>query len=245
MKVIAYYPLHYGIEYLDASIRSIAPLVDKIMIFYSEKSTHGVQHNLTCPENREDLYKIAMAASDKVEWVDGYWGIESQHRAEIWKYADGYDVVLAVDADEVWNTEYLAAALDHVMRTNLRYFGVAGYLNFWRSFEWVCTDGFRPVRFIRTSIPSGQGEVTGTVYHFSTCQRREIMEYKYKVFGHASEMRTNWLEEVYYRWKSEADNAIPLGLHPVSYNLWGAVAFDKHTLPDVLKDHPNFNKMLV
>ena len=35
MKVSAYYPIHYGKEYLEASIKSIRDHVDEILILYT------------------------------------------------------------------------------------------------------------------------------------------------------------------------------------------------------------------
>ena len=64
------------------------------------------------------------------------------------------------------------------------------------------------------------------------------MRYKYKIFGHASEIRDKWLDETYY-------GTTMTDLHPVSLNLWNAVEFDKNTLPEFLKEHANFNKEVI
>jgi hypothetical protein len=68
------------------------------------------------------------------------------------------------------------------------------------------------------------------------------MRYKYKVFGHASEIKTDWLDKVHYAWTPENNFG---DLHPVSINLWNAVQYDKNKMPDFLKKHSNFDKILI
>lgn len=68
------------------------------------------------------------------------------------------------------------------------------------------------------------------------------MRYKYNVFGHASEIKKDWLNNIHYGW-NPANNFGDL--HPVSINLWDAVPFDKNKMPEFLKQHPNFNKELI
>jgi len=53
MKVIAYYILHYGHEYINYSMRSIYNHVDEIIILYSEHPSHGTLTALQNPDSRE------------------------------------------------------------------------------------------------------------------------------------------------------------------------------------------------
>ena len=151
---------------------------------------------------------------------------------------------LTIDADEVFKEDEIENALNYAFTDPERYFGIDGYKNFWRSFNHVCLDGFRPIRIENFNNDNGEQNINCklTIYHFSTCQREEIMRFKYGVFGHASEMKPNWLDNVYYRW-TPANNFSDL--HCVSIGLWNAVEFDKTTLPEYLKTHANYNKEIV
>ena len=54
MKTLAYYPVHYGAEYLDASIRSISDQVDKIVILYTTHPSYGHGTSTPCPESESE-----------------------------------------------------------------------------------------------------------------------------------------------------------------------------------------------
>lgn len=241
-KVLCYMPLHYGAEYLDAAIKSVHSFVDKIMILYTATPSYGFGTEVRCPESREELKEIAENASNKVVWKDCSFGNEGEHRRHIYKFSKGYDLVLAIDADEVFDQEDLPIALDQALNSNYRYLGVNGFVNFWRSFDYACYDGFRPVRITNLKNREGQGEVFCKVYHFSCAQKEEIMRYKYDIHGHKDEIRTDWLDDIFYKW--EPDNNFG-NLHPVANDIWNTVPFDKQELPAILKSHKNFNKRLI
>lgn len=241
-KVIAYCPLHYGREYLVEAIQSVAPFVDKIIIFYTTKPSYGFGTDVVCPDSEVELREIVLAASDKVWWISGYWGNEGAHRNAIFNFTKGYDIVLTFDADEVFDQEDLPKSLDFVANGKERYYGVNGYVNFWKTFDWEVKDFFRPIRFINLNNEKGETQVDQRIYHFTCCQRDEIMNYKYLVHGHANELKKNWLNQKYYAWTP--DNKVQF-LHPTSDSIWGdAIMYDKSTLPEALILHPNFNKTI-
>jgi len=66
------------------------------------------------------------------------------------------------------------------------------------------------------------------------------MRYKLDIHGHKSELRPNWLEEKWLNWKEGISD-----LHPVSIGLWSTETFDKTTLPEILKQHINYNKDVI
>ena len=140
--------------------------------------------------------------------------------------------------------EEINNALNYAYTHPERYFGINGYLNFWRCFDYVCLDGFRPIRIENLNNHNSLQNLNCplTIYHFSTAQSRAVMEYKYSCFGHANEIKTDYLEKVFYKWTPENNFS---DLHPVSINLWNAVKFDKNKLPDFLKKHSNFEKTLI
>lgn len=241
-RVIAYIPLHYGAEYLFQAIQSVAPFVEKIMVFYTNRPSYGFGTDAVCPDSEETLRDIAMAASDKVIWMAGYWGNEGSHRAAIYNFTYRYSGVVTFDADEVFDQNDLSKAIEYMLNGKERYYGVNGYVNFWKTFDWEVKDFYRPIRFINLKNQSGEGVVDQKIFHFSCCQRDEIMRYKYLVHGHADELKRNWLNEFYFAWT--VDNKVRF-LHPTSNSIWGdAIPFDKNTLPESLLNHPNFNKTI-
>lgn len=240
-SVIAYIPLHYGSDYLEAAIKAIEPCVDKIVIFYSRIPTFGRLTNAKNPDTPDMLHKIATNASDKVLFIE-VTGIneEARHRNLIEEMADGYDLILAVDADEVWDTDSLKIALQQAAQTDNRYIMISGFLHFWKSFNHVCIDHWTPVRITnrRSENKTSQGTVNGKIYHFSLAQREEIIRYKWGgIHGHQDELRPNWLEEIFFGWKEGMND-----VHPTTYGIWNVQNFDKTTMPPLLKNHPYYER---
>ena len=242
MRVLAYIPLHYGAEYLEAAIKSIDPFVEKIMVLYVKEPSQGHSKGIPCPEEEGMLRRLSISSSNKVEWHQCRFSTEGEHRGYVYQFAQGYDLVLAFDGDEIFEPQDLPIALDMAMKSDKRYIGIGGYVNFWRSFNHACYDSFTPIRITNLHNGSGEAVVPCRVYHFSTAQDQKIVRYKMSVSGHASEIRPNWLEEVYFGWYPGCGIE---DLHPVAHGLWKATPFDKEKLPDILKAHPNFNKQMI
>lgn len=236
MKLIGYIALHYGCEYLRESIMSYNDLVDKIIILYAEKPSYGQDGGMQCPESEQQLKDLVFSATNKAEWVKVNPRHEGEHRGEIWKYSDGYDLIVTADSDEVFKPDELEQAVRFCIDNDYQRYGVDGFINFFRDFNHVCLDGFRPIRFYKPKATKQETVVKCTVYHFGYAQRLEMLEYKFSVHGHKTELRPNWINEVY---KTDRDS----DLHPVSIALWNSIPFDKNTLPEFLKAHPNFNKV--
>lgn len=241
MKILAYIPCHYGSEYLSEAIKSIELCVDKIIILYTQKPSYGYGTEIECPETEWALKFIAQNASPKVEWKSyERFSHEGEHRNEIFKFAEGFDIVMTVDADEVWDTEVLKETLKEVAKTDSRYIQVKGWTHFWKSFNHACYDGFQPVRFHNLhSENKEQLAVEGKIYHFGYAQKEEIMDYKWEIHGHKSEIRKGWTY-MYKNWQYGKDD-----VHPVSIGLWNPTPFDKTTLPEILKNHENYNKEVI
>ena len=246
IKVLGFMTLFYGREYLRESLLSVRDHVDKMVIAYTRTPSHGHHTDAVNPDSMEEMFKIAYEVlGDKLYFdvADNYHN-ESQHRNRRYAFSEGFDLILTIDPDEVFKEEDIQPALNYALVSPERYFGIKGYINFWRNFDHVCLDGFRPIRIenLRNQNTLQNIECPLTIYHFSTCQSEAIMRYKYKVFGHASEIKPNWLDGTHYAWTPENDIQ---DIHPVSYNLWNTIKFDKTTLPEYLKAHPNYNKRLV
>jgi len=240
--------LHYGSDYLGTALKAVDGIVDKIIILYSNRPTHGSYTDLVCPDSRYELLSIAQNTikTSSWEWVDiQQVSRENVHRELAFKYSDGFDVLVNFDSDEVWDREALKQCVLDAYKLDSRYIRLRhdSWVNFWRSFDYVVRDGFSPVRLHNLkSSNRDQLDVVGKLYHFGCAQSEALMRYKYEIHGHKSELRRDYLNSVFYRWTP--DNQIP-DLHPVALGLWNAEKFDKTTLPDMLKEHPNYLKVLI
>lgn len=244
MKIIGNLTIHYGVEYLKECLTSIKDHCEKVVVAYTDRPSHGYSTTQECPDKKEDIKSICEnVLGDKLIWDENNYSQENQHRMQVHNYASGYDLILTIDADEVMEPKELDAALNYAYTNTERYFGIKGYVNFWRSFNWACYDGFRPIRIENLNNPNSlqNHECPLTIYHFSTAQSESVMRYKYKIFGHASEIRENWLDNTHYAWSPNSFG----DLHPVSLNLWNAIPYNKFLLPQILWQHPNFNKQLI
>lgn len=244
ISVICYMPLHYGKLYLRESLQSVVNVVDKFVMMYTPKPSYGYGTDAVCPDSEFEMMKIAIEVlGDKLVWVNKVFGNEGEHRSHIYNYSEGFDVMVTLDADEVFKESDLIEAIKIVHAGDKWHYGVHGYINFWKSFSFCTTDGYAPIRFTNLkNTGNGEGTVPCIIYHFSCAQSDEVMRYKYCVHGHKSEIRENWLEEIYFAWTPQNQFN---DVHPVAYGLWNPVPFDKNTLPDSLKQHPNFNKEII
>jgi hypothetical protein len=243
MRVIGYIPLMYGAEYLDACIRSMNDHVEQIHIIYTSKPSQGHSTHIPCPETEDQLKEIAFNASHKIVWHNQNFGSEGEHRNYILKFAKGFDLVFTLDADEIAEEADIKQALETAYKGDKRHYGINGFINFWRSFNHVCLDGFRPYRIVNlNNTGNSLGEVNLRIYHFSTAQDIKTVRFKWNVSGHKDELRKNWVDDVYLKWTAENNFQ---DLHPVAFGLWNAIPFDKNTLPEILKQHPNFNKDII
>jgi len=241
MKVMAYYPVHYGAEYFDVSIKSINDRVDKILVLYTPNPSYGHGTDKKCPETENELKEIAFSASNKIEWIKIEANNEGNHRSIAFNNAKDYDIMLTLDTDEVWNPESLDSSIKQAYDGEAWRRNISGFIHFWRSFNWVCRDGFQPARIFNLRRNNNQEvSLDGTIYHFGYAQSNKIMDYKFDIHGHKNEIKEGWLENTYYKWNSETKD-----LHPTC-GVWGqATPFDKNVLPQFLKDHPNFNKEII
>lgn len=240
-------PIYYGTEYLRESLGSIVNHCDKIVVAYTHNPSHGHNSSRICPDTREDIYQIAKEVLGyKLIWDEQqFYPAENAHRNQVHKYSQGYDLVLSIDADEVFEQTELQTALEYAYNGTARRYGIKGYLNFWRSFNHVCTDGFRPIRIENLNRNNNiqDLECPLTVYHFSTAQSERIARFKFNVFGHANELKPNWLEGTYFGWNKDTNYLTDV--HCVAYNIWNPQPFDKTKLPYSLHQHPNFSKEVI
>lgn len=252
MKTIAYTALHYGKDYLASAIRSVIDAVDEHHVLYTPTGSHGHASAIPCPESREELYEIARkAAGDKFHWHEGAWSWEGQQRDAIHTLVPDADVVLVVDADEVWS-EGLATSSIHQYELSRADRHIWYYkriripmIHAWRSFNrWVLHDPAFPERVIYPNADGNEKDTRGTgmIFHFGYAQRPEIVEYKQHVHGHKSEWRrdVDWFRD---KFMANAQH----DCHPVGSDYWNPEQVDPFALglPEWMREHPYANLKLI
>lgn len=250
MKTVACMAVHYGKEYIRWAIRGLAPVVDEIHIFYAPEPTFGFGTDLPCPDTLDELRAqvdqgITDAGTGFATWHEVRAVSEEVHRTFMLDCAGRReaDVMVVADADEVWNP----TALDQTVRSiydarNGRRW-LTRFANFWRSFDWMVDDQFRPVRFVNLRLPVTAPDSYLTedaqpapVYHFGYAQSAAMMRYKMSIHGHKAEFKPNWLDETFFGWKPGNTDT-----HPCVNGLWTPRPTDVRTrfvIDRLLHDHP-------
>jgi len=239
MKIIAYYALHYGREWLYWSMRALQDFVDEFVILYTAVPSYGHTTSFKCPESRQELINIS------AKFANVYWYDLSEQRHE-GTHRDlavsiccdrGATIILPIDHDEIWEGRHLRRVLDVVGATDAKDYRVS-MQHYWRSVKWVCRDSLQPVRVI---VPGGMGERyvepgLGMMHHFGYAQSPLIVDYKWKIHGHQAELRSGWFENTFMDW-----SAAQLDVHPTNINFWNAAASDAAVLEPYIGDHPYFH----
>lgn len=238
----AYTPLLYGKDYLGYAIRAVYDLVDEFHILYTPKPTFGHGVHLKPPESEAELKAAAFAfgdPGDKIRWHTGDWSGEGQHRSAIEDLSRA-DTLLALDADEVWDPDYLQHCLDYVSRKPARQNLLTGMTHLWRSFGWACRDQMAPCRIVMRNLPDPHGinylpSLDGSAFsvlHFGYAQRPSLTRYKWQVHGHQSELRDGWLDGKFLKWPPGED------VHPTCERTWTPEPLDRSLYPSLLRQHP-------
>lgn len=245
MKTVAYTALHYGRDYLGSAIRSVVDAVEEYHVIYTPIGSHGHRTDVLCPESRDELYAIAWdTAGRKLHWHEDVFAYEGQQREAIHQYAPEADIILVVDADEVWGeglAEFAIHSYGYPMQPARRL--RLPMIHYWRSFQrGILHDPAYPERVI---FPKIVGEVMTTrsgsrpdltnIHHFGYAQRPEIVEYKQHVHGHKGEWRrdVDWFHDKFMA-NAQTD------CHPVGSDYWNPEPVDPFALglPDWMRQHP-------
>ena len=255
MKSIACYALHYGLEYLPWSIRSIQDAVDEIHVFYAWEPSYGHTQNVPCPEHELELQTAAHRFANKpIYWHVGKWNSEHEHRDAFIALAHEIraDLILVVDADELWAPGSAEKALKHVYDKCYAGRWRCQFQNFWRSFDWEIRDEFQSIRVVDMRFPLFldsciEDNSIEPVFHYGYAQSLEIMKYKWTCHGHQLEMLPNWFEEKFEPWSPVTNT--PLDLHPTIAGLWDKAYPVSSHVKEVNKlllfDHPYYGKDLI
>lgn len=241
MKTIAYTALHYGTDYLYYAIRSVIDYVDEYHVLYSANGSHGHRTAMPNPDTRHALYREALrGAGDKLRWHDGDWTHEGQQRDDIHRIVPDADVVIVLDADEIWPKPLIEAAIQPEKIERIR----VPIIHFWRSFhKAVLHDPAYPERVI---YPYGcPGILTldtpFRIAHMGYAQRSEIVRYKLETHGHRNEFRRDcdWFADKFMA------NA-QIDCHPVGSEYWNPETVDPlDYMPAWMQEHPYFGLAVI
>jgi len=237
-KVISFTCLHYGKDYLGYALRSVIDHVDEAWVVYSPVGSHGFRTDLRCPDTEAELYAIArQAAGDKLRWITGEWTNEGAHREAIFEYVPDADVILVVDADEIWTNNLIEDALRMKDISEPFRRGLIPCVHFWRSFWRAITDDMAaPTRVIYPKVKNDDTSYIGLtkINHMGYAQRSEIVYYKQYTHGHKNEWRQIWFETK-FRPNAQVD------VHPTNHDYWNPVAVNAlDYLPSWMAEHPYF-----
>lgn len=234
---VAFVCLHYGKPYLAEAIASVIDAVDRVLVIYSPVGSHGSHTDTPCPDTREELHALAtMAAGNKLDWVDGRFAHEGQHRDAALRFIAPGDKLLVVDSDEIY-ADGLArdalAAADAIEARRIR----LPFWHYWRSLKrGFMHDPAYPERIINTRYP-GNAETlvldSRVVHHMGYAQPSEYIEYKWRIHGHKAEFRRDcdWLRDVWHANRQ-------YDCHPVGSEYWNAEDMPAAALPTPLRNHP-------
>ena len=240
--IAAYYALHYGREWLKWSMRSIAEHVDEIHVFHVSTPSHGTQAKIPCPETAAELEEISKEF-DAIWWNCPHFHWEGEHRdfaVNVLK-ARGADMILVVDADEIWPSGFLKYSLEVAENAGRRINRVQ-MRHYWRSLKWVCDDLAAPVRILLPNSEDDRENYIGQghVYHMGYAQTPEIVYYKQLIHGHKAEWRDNWFDDKFLGWYPGMED-----VHPTNKDFWTPEMISLSVLEDLCGDHPYFGLDLI
>ena len=243
-------PLRSRIPTLEHSL--IQDAVNEIHVFYAEKPSYGHTQNIPCPEHELELQTAAHRFLHKpLTWHVGAWNNEIEHREafiDVAKEREA-DLILVVDADELWVPGSAEKSLKYVYDQYCARRWFCHFQNFWRSFDWEIRDHFQSVRIIDTRFPLDfdahlENNQPDSVFHYGYAQSIEIMKYKWTCHGHQLELRPGWFKEKFKPWSPVTNT--PLDLHPTVNDLWDRAypvsRYVKKINKRLLFDHPYYDK---
>jgi hypothetical protein len=245
VKVLAYIPLLYGKDYIEYAIRSVYSEIDAILILYTSKPSHGSGTSMTCPDTKEELINICADADpdNKIIWSEGNWNLENQQRNEAHYYAKkhGYDILVAVDTDEIWETHMLRELIQLTYERKASKC-LVWMRHLWRSFNYICDDPMRQERIYylgddKTDLIYAP-HPTNQVWHFGYAREFNQVAYKISIHGHSAEWlipKERWFREKYCAWPPVQD------VHPVCKDTWNPKPFERLELPVMMREHPYYN----
>lgn len=243
-KVISLTCLHYGTDYLQYALHSVADVVDECWCLYTPQGSFGAQAPVPCPESEAELLAIAQAgAGNKLRWHRGFYNSEGEHRDMIYNLCSDIDYMMIVDSDEVWEEGLAEDVIHHFEahpdQRSVRIHTPQLWRSFWRGMPndgLYAEHGWCP----KNTGSWGYLESNKKLFHFGYAQRPEIVKYKQLVHGHRNEWKPNWFDETFLP-NAQRD------VHPTINNFWNPEDIDLFAmgLPDWMHSHPYCNLAVI
>lgn len=212
-------------DFLKAALSPLACL-DQIAILINKKPWFG---EAWAPDRTLEISR-EFARKDKKYWViEGDWPSEHEQRNHGLRVLYDCDVVLIVDADEIWESEKLVNFVEIARRTYHKSaaWTVPCYV-YWKNPNWILlpNDGHRMLSAVKPDrvafvqgrlISGGPIESLGNdfkVHHFSYVRRTdERIKRKIASFNHAPEIVGDWYEKVWLKWEPGMQDLHPVNPH--------------------------------
>lgn len=258
MKIVALYKTFDGEEWIAASLASIYDRVDSIVMVHSDVSWTGDHGNTVEPvarawtEQHDAAGKVHHIHADRPTQEEQY-AAGLKHIDQTWRSTD---LLMLVDADEVWDAGALTRAIDKIRRTRQGYVAFRTQMH-----SYLKSPLFRvkpawgvPVVFLKEpalvleSARAWQAEphmlLGGVWFHHFTYVRQTAERVRQKILrscvgdGDADEQVLD-LD----RWFREKWDELPAArtLHPFAgqSEAWqGVEVIEKRWLPEAVRDHP-------
>ena len=246
-KIVGQMICHYGVDFIAYALRSIAPFVDELFVFYTDIPSHGTPSPLPCPDSPEQMRAAILGAGvgDKLRLIEGRWNGEGEHRNQIFNYTSPGDLIIVADADEVWDSKNLQACIDLMNAMPDKKFLKVRMTNLWRSFNFICTDPMTQDRLVRVGAsggivwsPTSALPEYPDIWHLGYARKPVDIEYKLSCHGHIGSIFPEWYQSKFLAWTPA--NGVT-DCHPDCRDFWYPKSFDKNLLPDDLKSHSYFN----
>lgn len=221
--IYGYCVLHYGKEFLEAALRSVEPIVDKYVISYTPKPSFSFGTDIPCPDSEEEMRSIAeRVLGNKLIWISGTYAHEGHHRDVIYGHAKMNDIIIVSDSDEIWKDP--EAAIKEAEKTKAHSLRINGFVNFWKSFDYIVHDGFQPVRILQPKYYRHVAEtINATIYHLGYMIKPETMRYKLAIHGHRNDIdQVHGSPDKYFeKWNNWTHPGCGIErLHPASRDIW-------------------------
>ena len=219
--VCAILPLHYGKNFLEMAMSSVIKDVDEFVVMYTPRPNHGKTSSpIPCPDTRDELLDVVFNTVPYARWYDcDQWPNEGAQFDDGRRRTDA-DIVIKLDADEIWAPGLLRDAVRHGIESKTREVRV-GMRHYWRSFYKAFTqDPAFPGRIYFKEFTSGETSYNSPdsrhrIHHLGYCETLDIVRYKMSIHGHINEFRNdvNWFEDV-YKANRQTD------CHPIGSDSW-------------------------
>lgn len=254
---LAIYRVLYGEDWIQESILSILPHVDRVLVAMAPRpwgTSQGIEYKgewIPWPAQFDDTRaKIAALDDQRIEAIEDFYPQprgQWQHLVNNHALPRGATECLFIEPDCVFHESEIDAAMDAWHRSSAQ-LATVGQVELWRTPEWVIPPRARStVWFLRLTGPigltGGNGWIEGMAYQWlpaavhnlGFCMSERVMLWKHlTALAFSAEINDalpnpDWYERVWLNWKPGDTNLeISIGEeHTIPY----AVPYDVTRLP--------------